>query len=132
MAEDRNPFGLHTVTPFLVVEDVATLIDFVERVFDAKPRGAPRHRQDGSVQHAEVRIGDSVVMMAEPTDDDRPMPGMLYLYVDDCDATHEKALAAGATELAEPADHPHGDRYGGIEDPCGNVWWIVTHVGKPT
>ena len=59
MAEDRNPFGLHTITPYLVVESVSTLIQFLQQVFDAESRGDPRYREDGSVKHAEVRIGDS-------------------------------------------------------------------------
>ena len=132
MAEDQNPFGLHTITPYLIVEGVATLTSFLQRVFDAELRGDPHYREDGSVKHAEVKIGDCVVMMAEPMDDTGPMPATLYLYVSDCDATYKKALAAGATSALEPADYPHGDRYGVIKDPFGNVWLIVTHVGKPT
>ena len=130
MAEDQNPFGLHTITPYLIVEGVSTLIAFLQHVFDAESRGDLRYREDGSVQHAEVQIGDSVVMMGEPMDDIGPMPAMMYLYVNDCDATFKKALAAGATSVMEPADYPHGDRYGGVKDPVGNVWWIVTHIGK--
>ncbi len=132
MAEDRNPFGLHTITPYLVVESVSTLIQFLQQVFDAESRGDPQYREDGSVKHAEVRIGDSVVMMGEPMDEIGPMPAMMYLYVNDCDATYEKALAAGATSVLEPDNYPHGDRYGGVKDPVGNIWWIVTHIGKQT
>ncbi len=81
------------------------------------------------MKHAEVKIGDSVVMMGEPMDDMEQMPATLYLYVDDCDASYLKALAAGATSVLEPADYPHGDRYGGVKDCAGNVWWVTTHVG---
>ena len=130
MAGDRIPFGLHTITPYLVVKSVSTLIQFLQQVFDAESRGDPQYREDGSVKHAEVRIGDSVVMMGEPMDEIGPMPAMMYLYVNDCDATYEKALAAGATPVLEPDNYPHGDRYGGVKDPVGNIWWIVTHVGK--
>ena len=130
MAENRIPFGLHTITPYLVVENVSALIQFLQKVFGAESRGDPRYREDGSVKHAEMKIGNSVVMMGEPMDDIGPMPTMLYLYVDDCDATYEKALAAGATSVLELANYPHGDRYGGVKDPVGNIWWIVTHVGK--
>ncbi len=132
MAEDRNPFGLHTITPYLVVESVSTLIQFLQQVFDAESRGDPQYREDGSVKHAEVKIGDSVVMMGEPMDEIGPMPAMMYLYVNDCDATYEKALAAGATSVLELDNYPHGDRYGGVKDPVGNIWWIVTHIGKQT
>ena len=130
MAENRIPFGLHTITPYLVVENVSALIQFLQQVFGAESRGDPQYREDGSVKHAEMKIGNSVVMMGEPMDDIGPMPTMLYLYVDDCDATYEKALAAGATSVLELANYPHGDRYGGVKDPVGNIWWIVTHVGK--
>ena len=130
MVENRNPFGLHTITPYLVVEDVITLIQFLKEVFDAESRGDPLVRDDGSVQHAEVRIGDSVVMMGEPMDKIGPMPATMYLYVDDCDATYKKALTAGATSVIGLHDYPHGDRYGGVKDPVGNIWWIVTHIGK--
>ena len=132
MPDERNPFGLHTITPYLVVEGVAALIEFLQQVFEAEPRGELLYRDDGSVKHAEVKIGNSVVMMGEPMDGIEPMPGMLYLYVDDCDATYRKALAAGASSVTELDDYPHGDRYGGIKDPVGNVWWIVTHIGKQT
>ena len=56
-------------------------------------------------------------------------PGMLYVYVPDCDRTFSRALAAGATEVSPPADYPHGDRYGGVVDSAGNTWWLVTHKG---
>ncbi len=55
---------------------------------------------------------------------------MLYVYVDDCDATFTRALEAGAIEVMAVADHPHGDRYGGVRDACGNEWWLVTHIGR--
>lgn len=130
MVKAQNPFGLHTVTPYLIVEDVSTLIQFVQRVFSAESRGDPRYREDGSVQHAEMKIGDSVIMMGEPMDEIGPMPATMYLYVSDCDATYKKALAAGGTVVLEPDNYPHGDRYGGVRDPVGNIWWIVTHIGK--
>ena len=60
------------------------------------------------------------------------MPAMMYVYVEDCDATFKTALAAGAVTVLEPDDYPHGDRYGGVKDPVGNIWWIVTHIGKQT
>ena len=130
MVENQNPFGLHTITSYLIVEDVSALIQFLHRVFDAESRGDPRYREDGSVKHAEVKIGDSVVMMGEPMDEIGPMPAMMYIYVEDCDAVYKKALEAGATHVMEPENYPHGDRYGGVKDPVGNIWWIVTHIGK--
>lgn len=128
MPSDSNPFGLHTVTPYLIVPEVARLIEFLIELFGAKQRGDKQLRGDGSVQHAEVQIGDSVVMMGEPTGDFTAAPATLYTYVDDCDATFAKAIELGATAVIEPENYPHGDRYGGIKDASGNTWWVVTHM----
>jgi len=83
---------------------------------------------DGSVRHAEVRIGDSHVMMGEAGGEWTPMPAGIHLYVEDCDAIYRRALQAGGTSLREPADQFYGDRSAGIKDPCGNSWWIATHI----
>jgi len=127
MAVKPIPDDRPCITPYLVVPGVARLIDFLKQVFDAKET----HRSampDGTVVHAEVRIGDSFVMMGEPQGDWKAMPGNIYIYVEDADATYRRALEAGATSLMEPADQFHGDRYGGVRDPFGNGWWIVTHI----
>ena len=121
------PDGFHTVTPYLIVSGVATLIDFLQQAFDAQPLLNPMMRSDGSIGHAEVKIGDSVVMMGEPMGDMQPMPGSIYLYVQDTDAVYQRALQAGATSLMEPADQFYGDRSAGVKDPAGNQWWIATH-----
>lgn len=126
MAVKPIPDGYHTVTPYLVVQGAAKLIDFLKEAFDAKEI----HRTtqaDGSIMHAEVRIGDSVVMMGEATGEFKPMPGMIHLYVDDVDAAYRRAQRAGATSLREPTDQFYGDRTGGVQDPRGNQWWIATH-----
>ena len=111
-----NPFGLHTVTPYLVVDDVRAVLQFTQDILGAELRGDLKQRDDGSVMHAEVAIGDSVVMMGEPMDGATLHPGMLYVYVEDCDEAHGRALEAGCTEVMPPADYPHGDRYGGVRD----------------
>ncbi len=85
-------------------------------------------RSDGSVSHAEVRIGDSVVMMGEPMDASKSMPGMLYLYIPDVDAAYKRALAAGATSVREPTNEFYGDRSAGVKDAFGNIWYMATHV----
>lgn len=121
------PEGRHRVTPYLIIEGVPRLLEFTKQVFDAEEV----HRSslpDGSVIHAEVTIGDSAIMMGEARDEWKPMPGSIYLYTEDCDATYQRALDAGATSLMEPADQFHGDRYGGVQDACGNQWWLVTHI----
>lgn len=78
--------------------------------------------------HAEVQIGDSVAMISDTSAQSKPMPGMLYAYVPDVDATYKRALAAGATPIMEPADQFYGDRHGGVRDVAGNQWWIATHI----
>ena len=113
------------MTPYLVVQGVAKLIDFLKQAFDAKEierMAGP----DGSVMHGEVRIGDSVVMMGEAWGESKPIAAALYLYVNDTDVTYRRALQAGATSLREPADQFYGDRSGGVKDPAGNQWWIAT------
>jgi uncharacterized glyoxalase superfamily protein PhnB len=119
------PDGYHTVTPYLIVEGVAGLIDFLKQAFDAvETERMPG--PDGKVGHGEVRIGDSVVMMGEASGEWKPMPGSIYLYVNDTDATYKRALEAGATSVMEPADQFYGDRNAGVKDASGNMWWIAT------
>ena len=120
------PEGYHTVTPYLVVEGVPKLIEFLTRAFDAKEvfrMATP----DGTVRHAEVQIGDSRVMMGEAQGQHTPIPAMLHLYVEDADAAHARAIRAGATSIAPPTDQFYGDRSGGVRDMCGNQWWVATH-----
>lgn len=120
------PEGYHTITPYLIVEDAAKLLDFMKAAFDAKELF--RHLgPGGSVAHAEAKIGDSMIMVGQARDQWKAKTAMLYLYVPDVDATFRRALAAGATSVQEPADQFYGDRNGGVEDPTGNQWWISTH-----
>jgi uncharacterized glyoxalase superfamily protein PhnB len=117
---------MHTATPYLVVPGVAKLIDFLKQAFGAEERERMA-KPDGTIMHAEVKIGDSVIMMGEACDEFGPMPAMIYLYVRDVDATYRKALQAGAKSVQEPADQFYGDRSGGVQDASGNKWWIATH-----
>jgi PhnB protein len=78
--------------------------------------------------HAEVRIGDSVVMLSDAMGEWKLMPTSIYLYVNDADATYQRALQAGATPMMEPANQFYGDRQGSVKDPAGNYWWIATHI----
>lgn len=121
------PDGFHTVTPFLVVEEAARVIEFLKQAFGAAAEVQLAH-PDGSVMHAEARIGDSMIMVGQAMGDEQPSrPGTIYLYVDDADITYQRALQAGATSLQEPADQFWGDRMGGVKDPSGTQWWIATH-----
>ena len=115
MAVKARPDGYHAVTPYLVVDGAASLIDFLAEVFDA--REAERLAAPGGrIGHAEMRIGDSVVMLAEPHGEREPLRMMLHIYVDDADAVYQRALVAGATSVQAPADQFYGDRSGGVKD----------------
>ncbi len=127
MTVKRIPEGYRTVTPYLVVRGAAQLIDFLERAFDAQQTERMTN-PDGTVGHAALRIGDSMVMMGEATATIAPMPAMIHLYVEDADATYRRAVEAGATPIRPLADQFYGDRSGGVKDPAGNQWWIATHI----
>jgi len=121
------PAGYHRVTPYLVVEDGEGLVAFLKAAFQAEELGRTV-RPDGSIANAEVRIGDSMVMLAQAREPWKPMPAGFYLYVPDTDAVYRAALAAGGSSLMEPADQFYGDRNAGVQDPWGNNWWIATHI----
>lgn len=125
MAVRAIPEGYHTVTPYLVGPDVAGLLKFLAAAFGATETERVTD-PGGAVRHAEVQIGDSRVMMGEPTGDYASMPAMLQLYVEDVDAVYQRATRAGGTSIEEPADQFYGDRRGGVRDPNGNQWWIST------
>jgi PhnB protein len=124
------PEGHHTVTPYLVVAGVAKLIDFVKQAFGATEVHLSK-RPDGTVMHAEIKIGDSIIMMGEGQNI-KNFPGMLHLYMEDVDAVYRRAIQAGAKSIREPADQLYGDRTGGVEDAWGNQWWIATHIEDVT
>ncbi|HVH15946.1 MAG TPA: VOC family protein [Candidatus Angelobacter sp.] len=121
------PQGYHTATPYLAVQGVPRLMTFLRQAFNAEER-EKMMTPDGRVSHAEMKIGDSIIMMGEPTGESRSMPGMIYLYLDDTDAAYKRALQAGATSLREPTNMFYGDRNAAVTDPVGNQWWIATHV----
>jgi uncharacterized glyoxalase superfamily protein PhnB len=121
------PDGYGTVTPYLIVPDVAKVIDFLKQAFDASEPHPAHKAPDGRIMHAEVQIGSSRVMMGEPMGEFKPMPAMLHLYVEDCDALYKRAIEAGATPVTEIADQFYGDRSGGVKDLAGNMWWLSTH-----
>jgi uncharacterized glyoxalase superfamily protein PhnB len=123
------PDGYHTITPYLMVQEAAQLIDFVKQAFAA----TETFRTTGSAGgiHAEVRIGDSMVMIGGGGAwKGEPMPAAIYLYIDNVDAVYQRTLQAGATSLTEPADQSYGDRVAGVKDPFGNVWYIATHQNE--
>jgi PhnB protein len=129
MARSSKPIpdGYHTVTPYLTVTDAARLIAFLRTAFGATEQHVTR-RDDGSVMHADVLIGDSHIMLAEANEQWKAMQSAIYLYVPDTDTSYRSAIAAGATSVMEPADQFYGDRNAGVRDFCGNYWWLATHV----
>jgi len=100
----------------------------VKEAFGAQPVFEPMMRPDGKVMHAEFKIGDSVVMLADTSERAQATSDMLYLYVPNVDAVYQKAIKAGGKSLMEPMDQFYGDRSGSIMDPAGNRWFIATHV----
>ena len=127
MAVKPVPDGYHTVTPYLVATDAQKVVEFATRAFDAKV-GEEMRREDGTIMHAELQIGDSRIMLGQANEQHKAMPCALYLYVPDTDTTYKKALAAGAVSTMEPANQFYGDRNAGVRDQNGNLWWIGTHV----
>ena len=122
-----KPNEYHTVTPYLVVDGAAQLIEFMVDVLG----GTELMRlpgPEGRLGHAEVRVGDSVVMLADAPSPRDVMPAMLHLYVEDADALYERAIGHGATSLREPTTEFYGDRMAGVRDVLGNKWYFATHV----
>jgi len=122
------PDGFHAITPYLIVDDAEKSIAFMQNAFGAQYEHEPTRRPDGKLMHAALRIGDSMVMIAEASERARATPVMLYLYVPDVDTVYQKALKAGATSVMEVADQFYGDRSGGVKDPAGNQWFLGTHI----
>ncbi|MBR9812718.1 VOC family protein [bacterium] len=117
----RDP--LRTITLYLLVRDGRAQISFIEQVFGGKLTMC--EEDDGRVRHAQVQIGDSIVMLGEASGDFAAIPGAAYIYVEDVDACHAKALALGADEVYPPAEQDYGDYCAGIRDPQGTSWWVA-------
>lgn len=129
------PEGYHSLTIYLSIVDAAQAIDFYRRAFDA----VEESRLDapgGKVAHAELRIGDTRMMLSEPCSQgpfgtlqgDSPPPFGLHLYVEDVDARFQQAVDAGATVINPVSDQFYGDRTGTLKDPFGHLWFVATHV----
>ncbi len=121
------PAGYHTLTPFVVADNASGFIKFLKKAFYTQLNYL-MEAVDGLIRHAELKIGDSAIIVASATEIHKSMPGMLNVYVEDCDQVYEKALKAGAESMAKPANQFYGDRSAGIKDSWGNIWWIATHV----
>ncbi len=126
MTQATAPAGYHTVSPYLVVSDAERLMTFLKDAFGAVE--TERMENAGRLAHAEARIGDSIVMMGEPSTPDRLTHAMLYLYVADVEETYRKGLAAGATSFEEPNDTSYGDRRAAFRDAFGNEWFVAKRL----
>jgi len=131
MAVRPIPDGYHTVTPYLVTEGAAELIDFMKAAFGAQER-MRMAGDDGAIMHAEVQIGESIVMIGGASGEYPAKTAMLHLYVPDVDAEYRRAIGAGGESIREPEDQFYGDRSAGVKDRWGNEWWLATHVKDMT
>ena len=117
------PPGFDTVTPYYMVDDAVSLVAFL--IDGLNGVEVLRHmRPDGAIANAQVRLGDSTVMVSEASRDYPAMRASCYLYVDDADAAMLRATRAGAKQIMAVQDQPYGDRQGGVEDAHGNLWWL--------
>ena len=128
MATVPLPEGYHSVNPYINVADVGRLIEFLAAVFGATEHGQRELTPDNRVGHAEVCIGDSIVMISQASETMPARPCVLFVYTDDVVATYQAALSAGAVSIIEPTDQPWGDRVSGFNDPWNNRWWVATHL----
>ena len=130
MTAPFKPQGYSTVTPYFIVMGADRFIEFLKNAFDAEE--LERYtRPDGSIQHAALRIGDSIVEVGGGTNKDfPPMKNAIHLFVQDADKVYNRAIEAGAHCLYEPQDHDYGERSGGVEDPFGNQWYIATNISR--
>ncbi len=135
MATKPIPEGYHSVTPYLAVDDAAQAIQYYKQAFGAKER-VRMHAPDGKIGHAELEIGDALVMLSDPFPQSTTRPPTelggtsvsVFIYVEDVDAIVKQAVDAGATVTMEVADQFWGDRFGSVTDPFGHSWSIATHV----
>lgn len=129
MSENFKPADHSTVSPYLIVDGADRTIEFLTTVFDAELifRMADA---SGNVQHAEVRIDDTVLMLVDGMEGWPSRPAHVYVYVPDVDATYQRAIEAGAESLQEPAKRDDPDRRCCVKDAGGTTWWIATYVGS--
>jgi PhnB protein len=126
----------NSLQPYLIIKNCAAAIEFYKKALGATER-MRMARPDGAIGHAEIQIGDTVVMMADENPELEAFspahyggsPVSLHFYVENCDAAFQRAMAAGGKQKREPADQPYGDRNAGIIDPFGYTWWMSTPIG---
>jgi len=120
------PEGFHTVNPYLLVEGAAKMIEFLTLVFDANPELISYH--EDKIGHATLKVGDSMIELADACEEWGQTSAALHIYVPDVDVTYKKAIEAGAMGLREPADQFYGERSASVKDPFGIQWHIATQI----
>jgi PhnB protein len=126
-----EPAGYTTVAPWIGTSDTGKLLDFISAAFDGEEL-ARVPLEDGSIGHAEIRVGGTVILAFDRRADWPETPSMLRVFVDDADATMERAIAAGARVVTRPSTHAFGQRTGRVRDPFGNIWWVSAVVEDVT
>ena len=121
----KPPHGFLPLTPYFTAADADRLIAFAIAVFDARIIKENRY-PDGRVQHVRLAVQDSLIMLNQASDDFPATVSQMHLYVDDVEATYDRALNAGATSIMQPMLRPHGDRMAGFIDPENNIWWVAS------
>jgi uncharacterized glyoxalase superfamily protein PhnB len=121
----KIPEGLQTVTAYLIIKNAAGFIEFTKEVFNAELLNKHMREGESLIMHGEIKIGNSVIMFADSTDQYAPINASFFIYVEDTDATYQKALDSGATSVTKIANQSYG-RSGGVKDAFGNTWWITS------
>lgn len=122
----KTPEGYQTVTPYLILKDAARFIEFTRKVFNAELL-SEHMRDEKIIMHAEIKIGNSIIMFADSTGEFQPKPAGFFIYVDNADKTHKDALDNGAGVVTDVANQSYG-RSGGVQDAFGNTWWITSVI----
>jgi PhnB protein len=122
-----RPMGLRDVIPYLITEKAGKLIEFIAIVFDADVLDCAE-TEDKKISNAILRVGDSIIEVADANEQWLPQPAALHVYVQDVDGVYERALQAGAASIFPPSDRDYGERMGGIKDPFGNQWFVATLI----
>ncbi|WP_202818962.1 VOC family protein [Actinosynnema sp. ALI-1.44] len=126
-----TPAGYTTVAPWIVTKDTGALLDFVKAAFDGVELGRVP-LADGSIGHAEIRVGDTVLLAFDQREDWPDMPSLLRVFVPDADVAYAAAIDAGAREVTALSNNAFGQRGGRVRDPFGNIWWVTANVETVT
>ncbi|MGB3183420.1 MAG: VOC family protein [Cyclobacteriaceae bacterium] len=116
------------ITPYLIVDDASALISFLKNVFGAEVRSSQNREDSETIMHAEVTIGEGLVMITNTTEEFSKSPAVLYIYLDEVDSYYEKAMSEGATSMEEPGNQEYGHRRAAFNDGFGNQWWVASPI----